>query len=220
MSKPDGDDSAPRDTPGDDDTAALPQPAPEAGPSGTAVLPPVPTPPRENAAPWSGRAAVPPPRLEEDGEGWVEPPRSRLFPVFVTAVVVLLIGVLAVAVGLALRDRSAPLAPEPGRTSVAVTTHPSRPSPTSVAPTMVVVPPLLGLDYDDAAAQLTALGLVPRREDVFHEWPVGIVTGSDPAETTQVAPGSTVTLFVSKGPEPSPSVSAPSPEPSPTASAS
>ena len=39
MSKPDGDDSAPRDTPGDDDTAALPEPPPEAGPSETAVLP-------------------------------------------------------------------------------------------------------------------------------------------------------------------------------------
>jgi hypothetical protein len=159
---------------------------------------------------------VPAPKLEdEEGDGWVEPPRSRLFPIFVTAVVVLLLGVLAVGAALVLRDRSAPVPTEPSRTTVTVTTQPSRPAPTSAAPATVVVPQLLGADYDDAAAQLTALGLVPRREDVFHEWPVGIVTGTDPAETTQVAPGSTVTLFVSKGPEPSPT---PSPEPSPTAS--
>ncbi len=199
-------------------------PADPAAPGDTAALPPVPTPPPD-ATRWAGRAAVPPRRLaEEDAQAWIEPPPSRLFPVFVTAVVVLLLGVLAFGAVLILRDEPPVPAPptEPVRTSVAVTTPPSQPAPTTASATAtaeLVIPPLLGQDYEDAAAALTALGLVPQRRDVFHEWPVGVVTGTDPGESTAVQAGATVTVFVSKGQPPTtpPPTAGPS-EPEPTGS--
>ncbi|WNB85576.1 Stk1 family PASTA domain-containing Ser/Thr kinase [Cellulomonas sp. ATA003] len=82
----------------------------------------------------------------------------------------------------------------PQTTSVALTI--------AVAPTTATVPSdLVGATYDDAAAQLTALGLTPVRVDVESDQPVGQVISSDPNRGTTVQLGSEVTLNVSAGAE-------------------
>jgi serine/threonine-protein kinase len=63
----------------------------------------------------------------------------------------------------------------------------------------VSVPRLLGLPYPDAAAKLTALGLKVQRSDTQAGAAPNTVVGQDPAENTQLAPGSTVKVTVSAG---------------------
>jgi membrane peptidoglycan carboxypeptidase len=79
-----------------------------------------------------------------------------------------------------------------------------------VEPTTVAVPSgLTGQLSGDAQAALQNAGLVPAVAEEFNAAAAGTVLGVSPGEGSQVAPGSTVTLRVSKGPEQQP-------EPQPT----
>lgn len=72
----------------------------------------------------------------------------------------------------------------------------------SDGPAPVTVPEVAGLAADDAAAALGAEGLEVAREDRFDEQtPAGTVIRTDPAGGRGAAQGSTVTIFVSRGPE-------------------
>jgi beta-lactam-binding protein with PASTA domain/tRNA A-37 threonylcarbamoyl transferase component Bud32 len=88
------------------------------------------------------------------------------------------------------QDRSAGQVPQ--TTSVGLTI--------AVAPTTATVPAdLVGMTYDDAAARLTELGLVPVRADVDSDEPAGQVISTNPNRGTTVQIGSEVTLNVSGG---------------------
>jgi eukaryotic-like serine/threonine-protein kinase len=65
------------------------------------------------------------------------------------------------------------------------------------------VPKLAGKSYDDAAAAVTALALVPARQpDAFSDKvPAGAVISTDPASGASVPRGTTVNITVSKGPD-------------------
>jgi len=71
----------------------------------------------------------------------------------------------------------------------------------AIAPTTVTVPDgLVGKKYDEAVAQLQALGLQASRNDVASaDYPLGVVTSSNPNKGAKVVPGSTVILNVSQG---------------------
>jgi len=72
-------------------------------------------------------------------------------------------------------------------------------------PTTVAVPSgLTGQLSGDAQAALQNAGLVPAVAEEFNAAAAGTVLGVSPGEGSQVAPGSTVTLRVSKGPEQQP----------------
>jgi serine/threonine-protein kinase len=77
----------------------------------------------------------------------------------------------------------------------------------SKGPERIQVPSLLGQQYDAAAAALQTIGLVPARRFTDSNQPAGTVLDQDPAGGEFLPKGSTVTLFVSKGP---PSVTVPS----------
>lgn len=192
---------------------------PSAGPSGTAVLPPVPDGERPAEAPrWAARAQVPTPRVEDYGDEWdTEPPRSLLVPILVTVCVMLLLGVLTVGLWLMLSDRPAPVPTTTGPSSTtAATTSTSTPATTtatSAAPTGIRVPVVAGQEYEEAATTLAGLGLEPEREDVFSAQPAGQVIGTDPTEGTTLAAGDSIKVYVSRGPQPTSSPTA-----SPTAS--
>jgi len=69
----------------------------------------------------------------------------------------------------------------------------------------VAIPDVSKLSYDDAAAKLTALKFVVKPADkpeFSATVPIGKVTRTDPPSTSPpVAYGSTITVFVSKGPD-------------------
>jgi serine/threonine-protein kinase len=65
----------------------------------------------------------------------------------------------------------------------------------------VGVPSVVGETYESASSQLQAARFAVARRDVDSDEPAGIVVRQDPAGGTQAATGSTVTLFVSKGPK-------------------
>ncbi|MFN8041344.1 MAG: protein kinase [Acidimicrobiales bacterium] len=61
---------------------------------------------------------------------------------------------------------------------------------------------LAGVPADNAVARLKELGLVPTQVQVFSDTaPVGQSTGTQPNAGTQVEKGSSVTVYVSKGPQ-------------------
>ncbi|WP_165362856.1 Stk1 family PASTA domain-containing Ser/Thr kinase [Promicromonospora panici] len=72
----------------------------------------------------------------------------------------------------------------------------------SDGPPPVTVPDVAGLGVDDAIGALGAEGLKVAREDRFNkETPAGTVIRTQPGGGRGAAQGSTVTVFVSKGPE-------------------
>ena len=71
-------------------------------------------------------------------------------------------------------------------------------APAEQAP--VEVPPLAGLTYDEAAAELAELGLTSERVDEPSDEEAGVVFETSPAAGTEVSPDETVTLHVSTGP--------------------
>lgn len=64
----------------------------------------------------------------------------------------------------------------------------------------VAVPGVTKLSQKDAEAMLKNMGLVPKVESYHNERPAGEVFQQNPNSTTAVAPNSTVTIYVSKGP--------------------
>ena len=135
--------------------------------------------------------------VSEDWPFPSHPPRwepRRLGRVVITTFLVL----LAIAAGLVvyrLVDR-----PEERREPRATTGAPAE-KPATEAATTVEIPPVEGETYEEAAAALEGLGLVPQRsEEENDEYENGVVFASDPEAGTEVEEGTTVTLFVSGGP--------------------
>lgn len=70
----------------------------------------------------------------------------------------------------------------------------------SRGPQVITVPDVKGQGYDQAAAQLTAAGLVPARRDVAsRNVPQGVVIDQEPLAGNTAQPGATITLTVSLG---------------------
>src|SRR6266536_474905 len=73
----------------------------------------------------------------------------------------------------------------------------------SLGPERYHIPDENGRVFEDAAAQLTSMRLVPKRQDVYDDtMPKGNVIGTDPAAGTVVPPGPEVVVKVSKGKAP------------------
>ncbi|WP_432829481.1 protein kinase domain-containing protein [Dactylosporangium sp. CA-092794] len=73
----------------------------------------------------------------------------------------------------------------------------------SKGPEIYLVPDIAGKEWDLAQVDLQAMKLVGNRADKFDDAvPVGHVMETDPKIGTQVKPGQTITVFVSKGPNP------------------
>jgi serine/threonine-protein kinase len=70
----------------------------------------------------------------------------------------------------------------------------------STGPKQVFLPSVVGLQYDQASAQLQSAGFAVRRTDVDSDRPAGEVIDQSPAGNQQVADHSSVVLKVSKGP--------------------
>ncbi|MBD0348609.1 MAG: PASTA domain-containing protein, partial [Thermoleophilia bacterium] len=70
----------------------------------------------------------------------------------------------------------------------------------SKGPQQVFVPPVQGLLYEDAAAQLQQAGFAVARVDEDSTEQKGVVIGQNPRSNSAAAKGSKVTLSVSKGP--------------------
>ncbi|OLB66662.1 MAG: serine/threonine protein kinase [Actinobacteria bacterium 13_2_20CM_2_72_6] len=73
----------------------------------------------------------------------------------------------------------------------------------SLGPERYTVPDENGQPFDQAAADLTARKLVPKREDAYDDaMPKGNVISTDPPKDTVLPPGTVVTVRVSKGKAP------------------
>jgi eukaryotic-like serine/threonine-protein kinase len=70
----------------------------------------------------------------------------------------------------------------------------------SQGPKPVGVPPVVGSPFESAAGTLQGAGFAVARRDVESNDPKGIVVQMDPPANSLIAPRSTITLFVSKGP--------------------
>ncbi|MCI0633907.1 MAG: Stk1 family PASTA domain-containing Ser/Thr kinase, partial [Actinobacteria bacterium] len=70
----------------------------------------------------------------------------------------------------------------------------------SKGPRPVTVPSVVGLPYDQAAAELQGAGFVVSRIDEDSDQAAGVVTRQTPSGGSESSRGSTVTVFVSKGP--------------------
>jgi eukaryotic-like serine/threonine-protein kinase len=90
---------------------------------------------------------------------------------------------------------------EPGQAPAGTTAPSATPSSaTPSAPQLVAIPPLVGLDYKDAVAELGAVGLEPSKSiDRTSTEAKDVVVAMSPDPGTEVKPGASVTLVVSKG---------------------
>jgi eukaryotic-like serine/threonine-protein kinase len=70
----------------------------------------------------------------------------------------------------------------------------------SSGPQLVSVPPVIGDQYDEAAATLQDAGFAVARTDVDDDAPRGTVVGQNPQGNTSQPRGSRITLSVSRGP--------------------
>ncbi len=148
----------------------------QVGPGSTSVMPPVedvPGTPR-----WSARASVRTPDVvEAEHDEWAEPPRSVLVPVLVTACILLLVALFALGTWLIFAGRPSgtpTTTPTVQNATPPATTEAQ--TPTSAARTPIPLPDVRGLDYETAAATLSALGFTPVRQDEINsEIPKGKV---------------------------------------------
>ncbi|WP_103504084.1 MULTISPECIES: Stk1 family PASTA domain-containing Ser/Thr kinase [unclassified Streptomyces] len=74
------------------------------------------------------------------------------------------------------------------------------------SPSLATVPGVTDLPFEQAQAELAAVGLTAARSDTEDDRPAGQVIGQEPAAGAQVASGSTVTVTVSTGPQASATV--------------
>ncbi|MGE5829282.1 MAG: PASTA domain-containing protein [Micromonosporaceae bacterium] len=178
------------------------------------------TDPKPASQRWSARAAVPASRdADETGSQWVfDPGRGVVLPALIAVMILLLLGLLALGIWLIVRSDAEPN-PNPtsstGPTTSVATTAPTQPTST-LKP--VVLEDYRGRPFDEVSTALTTLGLTPQRVDQTNgEIAAGMVIGTDPAAGSTVAPGLTVTVFVSLGPPtPPPTTPPPTTPPSPS----
>ena len=97
------------------------------------------------------------------------------------------------------RDQGTVTAQSPGAGTVVVEGTQVRIN-VSKGPKPVTVPSVVGLPYDQAAAELQQAGFSVSRVDVDSDQAAGIVTNQEPNGGSEGSKGSTVTLSVSKGP--------------------
>ena len=97
------------------------------------------------------------------------------------------------------RDQGTVTAQSPGAGTVVVEGTQVRIN-VSKGPKPVTVPSVVGLPYDQAAAELQQAGFGVSRVDVDSDQAAGIVTDQEPNGGSEGSKGSTVTLSVSKGP--------------------
>jgi beta-lactam-binding protein with PASTA domain len=71
----------------------------------------------------------------------------------------------------------------------------------SQGPKPIAVPPVVGVPYEQAAGTLQGAGFAVARRDVDSNEPADVVVQMDPVANTLAGRGSTITLFVSKGPK-------------------
>jgi serine/threonine-protein kinase len=71
----------------------------------------------------------------------------------------------------------------------------------SKGPQPVAVPSVIGSSFDTASSQLQALGFAVARKNVDSSEPANTVLDQSPGAGTSQAPGTTITLTVSKGPK-------------------
>jgi len=71
----------------------------------------------------------------------------------------------------------------------------------SSGPQLVSLPPVIGEQYDEAAATLQQAGFAVARTDVDDDAPRGTVVGQNPQGNTSQPRGSRITLSVSRGPD-------------------
>jgi hypothetical protein len=81
------------------------------------------------------------------------------------------------------------------------------------------VPNLVGLSRDQATKAVTDAGLAPLVFEATNAAPPGQVFQQSPAAGTAIAPGGTVTLFISQPPLPTSGSATPTRTPTPTATA-
>jgi eukaryotic-like serine/threonine-protein kinase len=142
------------------------------------------------ARPRQVTQVMPPPRPQVPVAA--QPPR-RSWPWIPVVVLLLAVGAIAAFALGAFDD-------DPGTDSSSTSTTSTT---TSTQATVVPVPDdLIGAQYEQAAASLDSVGLVARRQDVRNNAPRGEVVGAVPEPGRQVAPGSDVTLKVSRGTAP------------------
>ena len=70
----------------------------------------------------------------------------------------------------------------------------------SQGPKPIAIPPVVGVPYEQASAELQGAGFAVARRDVDSHDPKGTVVQQDPPANSLAGKGSTVTLYVSKGP--------------------
>jgi serine/threonine-protein kinase len=219
-----GQPTAPGPPPAADETVVVPK---ASGPSGTSVMPAVPA----DAPRWSARAQVRPAGVEEDSpSAWEDeeaaPPGRGLFgPVLISLTAVVVLGLIAAAVLLFMRDDNEPVTP-PTATRTASPSPSATPSPsaapTSTPPTSAVVtsissapieiPPVTGSTFDAASTALRGLGLRVRRINQASDTvPEGQVIETNPPAGTLVLPGFPVDVVVSTGPASVPTTTTTSP---------
>jgi serine/threonine-protein kinase len=74
----------------------------------------------------------------------------------------------------------------------------------SSGPKPVAAPNVIGQIYDSASSYLLGQGFAVKRTDVDSPQPANTVIAQSPAPNTSIAPGSTITLTVSRGPKDKP----------------
>jgi hypothetical protein len=167
-------------------TRPMPAPAPTTLPSQTVAAGPIPE-LGDTGHPTDGRTSGPQRTV-----------RSAAFALALLALAV----VALLAFRLSVADRTGGSAADDG----GARQRPSgagRPSDTPAAPELVTIPPLVGLDYQDAVADLEAVGLEPSKTmDRTSTEAKDVVVAMSPEPGTELEPGSSVTVVVSKGEPP------------------
>lgn len=146
-------------------------------------------------------------KMQREDEEDIDSIDSRLEKFFVagTIAVVVMIGIAVIYFVAKFFDffgPSDPKADNPSPTPTIVVTEP--PAPTGNADTdEILIPPVIGLSYDEARKELESYGLIVRLGDDEYssEFKKDMIISQEPASGTSVQKNSIVTLIKSLGPE-------------------